>query len=132
LLRSSLTAMYTDCTVQIDRMCIVPGGLRERKVKIGLGMQGTSRLGLTKAEWNVLSTYSFSPITGLIYRHEIESIYPAPHSAVYDSVRDSLLRLLGLKPPGMGSLEGGKVPTVSQQPELQAAQTCPTTCSPKE
>jgi hypothetical protein len=59
-----------------------------------------------------VSTYSFSPITGLILKHEIESIYPQPHSAVYDSLKASLLGLMGIKPAmpeeqsGVGGLQG--------------------------
>ena len=36
------------------------------------------------------STYTFSPITGLIHEHTVNSIHPAPHQAVYDSLRSSL------------------------------------------
>jgi hypothetical protein len=43
------------------------------------------------------STYTFSPITGLIHEHVVNSIHPAPHQAVYDSLRLSLGKLLGLE-----------------------------------
>ena len=42
------------------------------------------------------STYTFSPITGLIHEHVVNSIHPAPHQAVYDSLRLSLGKVLGL------------------------------------
>jgi len=116
LLRSSLMTLYSDCTVSLQRMSVVPGGVRERRVKIDVGMQGTSRLTAAKAKWNVLSTYSFSPISGRIYRHEIESIYPAPHSAVFDTVREALLRLTGVR-PFEGDV-GGK-PAVSSAPHRE-------------
>jgi len=109
LLRSSFTTLYSDCTVNLERMHIVPGGgVRERNVKIDLKMLGKSRLTSMNAEWNVLSTYSFSPLSGKIYRHQIESIYPAPHSAVFDAMRDSLLRLMGINRSegGIGELNG--------------------------
>ena len=43
------------------------------------------------------STYTFSPITGLIHEHVVNSIHPAPHQAVYDSLRLSLGKILGLE-----------------------------------
>ncbi|OBZ77299.1 hypothetical protein A0H81_01782 [Grifola frondosa] len=49
------------------------------------------------------STYTFSPITGLIYLHTIDSIYPAPHQAVYDALRAALVKL-GLT----GGQQGGE------------------------
>ena len=41
------------------------------------------------------STYTFSPITGLIHSHVVNSIHPAPHQAVYDSLHSTLGKLLG-------------------------------------
>ena len=41
------------------------------------------------------STYSFSPNSGLINNHVVNSIYPAPHQAVYDSLRLSLGKIFG-------------------------------------
>jgi hypothetical protein len=43
------------------------------------------------------STYTFSPITGLIHEHVVNSIHPAPHQEVYDSLRLGLGKLLGLE-----------------------------------
>ena len=43
------------------------------------------------------STYTFSPVTGLIDEHVVNSIHPAPHQAVYDSLRLSLGKILGLE-----------------------------------
>ena len=42
------------------------------------------------------STYTFSPVTGLIHVHRIDSIHPAPHQAVYDALRASLVNVFGL------------------------------------
>jgi hypothetical protein len=53
------------------------------------------------------STYTFSPISGLIHEHVVNSIHPAPHQAVYDSLRLSLGKLLGLEwGAGSGSPNG--------------------------
>jgi len=62
------------------------------------------------------STYTFSPVTGLIHRHVVNSILPAPHLAVYDSLRLTLGKLLGWEPQGAttngavykGDLQDGK------------------------
>ena len=53
------------------------------------------------------STYTFSPITGLIHEHVVNSIHPAPHQAVYDSLRLSLGKVLGL---GWGDGAGSSSP----------------------
>ncbi len=37
----------------------------------------------------------FSPLSGLILTHVINSIHPAPHQAVYDSLRTSLGKVFG-------------------------------------
>ena len=52
------------------------------------------------------STYTFSPITGLIHIHTINSIHPAPHQAAYDALRSSLERVLGLAGGGVAQPAG--------------------------
>lgn len=47
------------------------------------------------------STYTFSPITGLIQIHTIDSIEPAPHQALFEA-----LGRFGLVGPGGGDLPG--------------------------
>jgi hypothetical protein len=54
------------------------------------------------------STYTFSPYTGLIYLHTINSIHPAPHEAVYDAMRTSLGRVFGLGGAGVAERIGMK------------------------
>lgn len=62
------------------------------------------------------STYTFSPATGLIHQHVVNSILPAPHLAVYDSLRLTLGKLLGWEPQSAatngavykGDLQDGK------------------------
>lgn len=57
------------------------------------------------------STYTFSPHSGLIHKHTINSIHPAPHQAAYDAIQSSLERILGLAEPGVSGevtrVEGG-------------------------
>jgi hypothetical protein len=55
------------------------------------------RRSLMKTDLSVYSTstYTFSPLSGLILSHVINSIQPAPHQAVYDSLRSSLGKVFG-------------------------------------
>lgn len=47
------------------------------------------------------SSYTFSPLSGLIHVHTIDSILPAPHQAVFDGLRASLGNVFGSpKQPG--------------------------------
>lgn len=61
---------------------------------------------LTTQLYDRNSTYTFSPITGLIHIHTINSIHPAPHQAAYDALRSSLERVLGLAGGGVAQPTG--------------------------
>lgn len=52
------------------------------------------------------STYEFSPLTGLICLHTIDSIEPAPHQAVFDALKAALSRV-GLAGGRSGASPGG-------------------------
>lgn len=54
------------------------------------------------------STYTFSPVTGLIHLHTIDSIHPEPHQAVYDALRSSLGNVFGLGLKGSGGPRAGE------------------------
>lgn len=54
------------------------------------------------------STYTFSPISGLILQHTVNSIQPAPHLAVYDLLKGSLGHVFGF---GGSPAAGGGVRT---------------------
>ena len=86
---------------------------REKNIRIRQVVNGIGRVSGASAEWEMYvylahfydmklmfslseSTYTFSPITGLIHEHVVNSIHPAPHQAVYDSLRSSLGKVLGL------------------------------------
>jgi hypothetical protein len=88
---------------------------REKSIRIRQVVNGIGRVSGKPAEWETSvffflffcskilslhfsfseSTYTFSPITGLIHEHVVNSIHPAPHQAVYDSLRLSLGKVLG-------------------------------------
>ncbi|KAG5351500.1 hypothetical protein C0989_006235 [Termitomyces sp. Mn162] len=80
------------------------GSSREKSLVVGFCVTGTSRVSGAPAEWEVTSTYTFSPLSGLIDKHIINSIYPAPHQAVYDALRTSLGKVFGF---GMEGEEQG-------------------------
>ena len=71
-------------------------------------------------DWDLIpadreSTYTFLPLTGLIHKHVVNAIHPAPHVAVYESLRASMGKLLGLgggsapSPNGAACKGAGKV-----------------------
>ncbi|KAG8986333.1 hypothetical protein FRB93_005329 [Tulasnella sp. JGI-2019a] len=110
--RTSLIAIYSDCQVELRGAHVLSLSKRERQLKLCMNISGQARLTGTSAEWDIRCTYSFSPVNGLIYLHEVESIDPAPHFKVYDSFRMSLHRLLDPQQPNVGGPLGdvGKVP----------------------
>ncbi|KAF8996004.1 hypothetical protein BDQ17DRAFT_1429976 [Cyathus striatus] len=62
---------------------------RDKSIKINLNVTGVGRVSGASAEWDVSSTYTISPLTGLILTHTVNSIHPSPHVAVYENLRKS-------------------------------------------
>ncbi|THV01227.1 hypothetical protein K435DRAFT_718156 [Dendrothele bispora CBS 962.96] len=87
-----------------DRLGLSRKMNRDKNLFIGLRVVGTSRVSGAEGQWEVNSTYTFSPQSGLIYLHTINSIEPAPHLTVYDALRVSLGNVFGY---GVPSAEGG-------------------------
>jgi len=111
--KHTMNAIYSDLTVNIPKMVVntpqLPPDLdnrgystkkrrtiREKSIRIRQVVNGVGRVSGKPAEWEIESTYTFSPISGLIHEHVVNSIHPAPHQAVYDSLRLSLGKVLGL------------------------------------
>jgi len=122
--KHTMNAIYSDLTVNIPKMVVntpqLPSELdnrgystkkprmnREKSIRIRQVVNGVGRVSGQPAEWEIESTYTFSPITGLIHEHVVNSIHPAPHQAVYDSLRLSLGKVLGL---GWGDGAGSSSP----------------------
>ena len=63
----------------------------------------TDTLALTSSPRN--STYTFSPTTGLIHLHNIDSIHPAPHQAFFSALQAALTKL------GLGGTQQTGAPT---------------------
>jgi len=83
--------------------------MREKSLFVGLEVSGVARVSGARGGWEVNSTYVFSPFTGLIHAHIVESIEPAPHQAVFDALRAALAKLkLGLAGgPGREGTDAG-------------------------
>ncbi|KAG5651500.1 hypothetical protein H0H81_008472, partial [Sphagnurus paluster] len=109
-IRHTLNALYTDLSLDLQKLVVnTPRApisaeqrgpnnrirSRDKSLLLGFCVTGTSRVSGARGEWEVNSTYSFSPSTGLIDKHVVNSIYPAPHQAVYDSLRLSLGKVFG-------------------------------------
>ncbi|KAH9973662.1 hypothetical protein BGW80DRAFT_1171162, partial [Lactifluus volemus] len=95
--RHTLNALYADlgvelCTLRRWSPSRVPSQFHPRELSISLGLLvfGRARVTGQLAEWQVNSTYTFEPKNGLISRHIIDSILPAPHDAALDLLRRAL------------------------------------------
>ncbi|KAG6828482.1 hypothetical protein H0H87_001839 [Tephrocybe sp. NHM501043] len=115
-IRHTFNALYTNLSVELRKVVVktprshAPPSLheerntrpqknrrgREKSLIVAFCVTGTSRVSGAQGEWEVSSTYSFSPTTGLIDKHFVDSIYPAPHQAVYESLRTSLGKVFGI------------------------------------
>ena len=60
---------------------------------------------LTSTLGHSVSTYHFSPVTGLIEKHVVDSIHPAPHFTAFDALKRILT--------------GGAFPDVPQVPQVR-------------
>jgi len=108
---------------------------REKSILLRSIVTGTARVSGKRGEWEMYvfaytffnflshqlyscreSIYTFSPTTGLIQKHVVNSIHPAPHLAVYDSLRLSFGKALGLdwgvgNSSTTGTACNGKIPS---------------------
>ncbi|KAJ3478420.1 hypothetical protein NLI96_g9764 [Meripilus lineatus] len=75
--------------------------MREKSLFLGLGITGAGRVSKANVEWEVNCTYTFSPTSGLILLHTIDSIEPTPHQALFEA-----LGRFGLVGRGGGDLPG--------------------------
>ncbi|GJE92326.1 hypothetical protein PsYK624_084800 [Phanerochaete sordida] len=105
--RHTLNALYTDLAVTLQRVRVhgsqesgsLPPGAppatrpkregrraRDKRVSIGLTVNGIGRVSGAPTEWQVGCTYTFSPLTGLIVHHSVDTIEPAPHHALFEAL----------------------------------------------
>ncbi|KAI0339348.1 hypothetical protein BDW22DRAFT_1361903 [Trametopsis cervina] len=117
--RHTLNALYTDLAVEIKRVRVTNGGptqgsllslpqpspsrrQRDKSISFGLGVSGVGRVSGARTEWEINCTYIFSPLTGLIVHHSVDSIEPAPHQGLFEA-----LGKFGLLEAGIGPRTGG-------------------------
>ncbi|KAI8973168.1 hypothetical protein BD414DRAFT_397476, partial [Trametes punicea] len=67
--------------------------IREKSLFVGVVVRGINRVSKAEGGWEVNSTYTFSPTTGLIHLHNIDSIHPAPHQAFFDALQAALSKI---------------------------------------
>ncbi|KAH7909096.1 hypothetical protein BJ138DRAFT_1156108 [Hygrophoropsis aurantiaca] len=108
--RHTMKALYSDLNVELRKLTVQsspssqPGGdihqrtdhRREKRLFVALCVTGTTRVSGGRSQWQIDSTYTFSPISGFIHTHTINSIQPAPHQAAYDALRSSLSTIFGI------------------------------------
>ncbi|KAL1939294.1 hypothetical protein VTO73DRAFT_10097 [Trametes versicolor] len=140
LLRHALNALYTDLRVELQRVRVhgprssstsglsaeeprteptsQTRSIREKSLFVNFSVRGTNRVSKAEAGWEVNSTYTFSPVTGLIHLHAIDSIHPAPHQAFFDALQAALNKIgLGRSSdPREGAGAGGMARTSSRPP----------------
>jgi len=117
--RHTLNALYSDLRVDLLSVRTMPppppssslsnqlGRRRDRSLSMRIGVSGLARVSGTKSEWEVDCTYGFSPVTGLILVHTVNSIHPAPHESVYEAFRLGFGRLgLGFSPEPRTGAQG--------------------------
>ncbi|KAH9896554.1 hypothetical protein C8Q73DRAFT_686029 [Cubamyces lactineus] len=129
ILRHTLNALYTDLRVELQRVRVhgprssstsglstgssdptedrspskqhaKTRSIREKSLFVGLTVHGINRVSKAEGGWEVNATYTFSPNTGLIHLHNIDSIHPAPHQAFFDALQAVLSKL------GLGGSQG--------------------------
>ncbi|KAI0700652.1 hypothetical protein C8T65DRAFT_831487 [Cerioporus squamosus] len=128
--RHTLNALYTDLRVELQRVRVhgprsssglrpdgnTPQGIqqqqgktrsiREKSLFVGLVVRGINRVSKAEGGWEVNSTYIFSPVTGLIHIHHIDSIHPEPHQAFFNALQAALGKI-GLGGPHGETGAGG-------------------------
>ncbi|KAF8443683.1 hypothetical protein L210DRAFT_3089659 [Boletus edulis BED1] len=107
-IRHTMKTLYSDLRVEMRKLAVhtpsitapptdvTPSRRREKSLFVGLTVHGTTRVSGGTGEWQIDSTYGFSPASGLINLHTIDSIQPAPHQAAYDALKASLSQVFGI------------------------------------
>ncbi|OCF30331.1 hypothetical protein I316_08035 [Kwoniella heveanensis BCC8398] len=115
LARSGMHALHTDLRTDLERMTFSPspssGGVakvdpaaalmlsrrpipahRQKQIRVQVAVYGKPRLPPHhEAKWHTSSLYSFSPYSGLITSHEVETIRPLPGEGVAEWLMSRLL-----------------------------------------
>ncbi|WWD16613.1 hypothetical protein CI109_101041 [Kwoniella shandongensis] len=111
--RSGMHAFHTDLRSDLERMTFSPSPAdaakesqtnalllsrkpvpahRKKQIRVLVSVYGTPRLpSHTEAKWHTSSLYTFSPTSGLISSHEVETIRPLPGEGVSEWLMSRLL-----------------------------------------
>lgn len=134
-IRHTMRTLYSDLRVELRKVAVqgsppahsegAAAGTRsnhqrDKSLFIGLDVYGTTRVSGGVGQWQIDSTYSFSPISGLIQTHTIDSIHPAPHQAAYDALRASLSSVFGFGGPSPGDIRPGEVRAVNSDKDRKS------------
>ncbi|EPQ51498.1 hypothetical protein GLOTRDRAFT_48713 [Gloeophyllum trabeum ATCC 11539] len=141
-LRHTMKALYTDLSVELRKVTVQssasrsndspsfgqvsPGSesanprdslhRRQKSMFVRLGVSGINRVSGATGEWDIASTYTFSPTSGLVSTHTINSIHPAPHLSAYDMLRAALGKL------GLGGSDSAPKPGVGAGAACEGSQ----------
>ncbi|KAH9916766.1 uncharacterized protein BXZ73DRAFT_53607 [Epithele typhae] len=136
--KHTLNALYTDLHVELQRVRVhgqrPPTSLRhgsssiqdaplrsqtrstrEKSLFVGLVVRGINRVSAAEDGWEINSTYTFSPTTGFIHIHRIESILPEPHQAFFSALQAALHKI------GLRSGSQGAGPSTTQTRSLPSS-----------
>ncbi|OCF74863.1 hypothetical protein I204_03706 [Kwoniella mangroviensis CBS 8886] len=113
LTRSGMHALQTDLRSDLERMSFSPSpsdvvqsdsksasllakkpvpSHRQKQIRVQVAVYGTLRLPPHKeAKWHTSSLYTFSPYSGLVTSHEVETIRPLPGEGVAEWLMSRLL-----------------------------------------
>ncbi|WWC87757.1 uncharacterized protein L201_002649 [Kwoniella dendrophila CBS 6074] len=113
LAKSGMHALHTDLRTDLERMSFSPTpsqlaqsdtrsalifvkkpipSHRQKQIRVQVAVYGTPRLPPHKeAKWYTSSVYTFSPYSGLITSHEVETIRPLPGEGVAEWLMSRLL-----------------------------------------
>jgi len=94
-IQHTLKALYSDLDISLRTVRDQSSQARHRQLEMSVIISGKLRVTNKATEWDVKSTYYFSPLSGRIEKHAIDSIIPAPHQVVYNAFRSSILHIIG-------------------------------------
>ncbi|EIW66606.1 hypothetical protein TREMEDRAFT_57761 [Tremella mesenterica DSM 1558] len=135
--RNGMQALHTNLHTSLDRMSFSPSPSfsptllrgtsdvstlpkRQKQIRVLLQIYGKPRLPPHKETiWHTSSMYSFSPYSGLINLHEVETIRPLPGEGVAEWLMTHLLNLTHRAGQGEGGIPAPGGAASVTAPEVQ-------------
>ncbi|RSH94573.1 hypothetical protein EHS25_004377 [Saitozyma podzolica] len=135
--RNGMSALHTDLSASLERMTFSPQPNlpdnradmllsrksvpqhRRKQIRVLVSVSGIPRLPPHKeATWQTSSLYTFSPYSGLIISHEVETIRPLPGEGVAEWVMSRLLGWTTRHAAGEGAMPAPRAMAVEPEPEV--------------